>query len=71
MSLPWVLIQKLTAVTKTPPTEAKAWVIPSHFSFCFLSWKTSANQVMAATNSTHTPIKVVLRKKMNMPREVE
>ena len=41
--------------------------MPSHFSFCALSEKTSAIQVMAATNSMHTPTNVAQRQKMKTP----
>ena len=66
----FLLIQTLTMVTNTPPSEAQAWLMPSHFSRWCLSSNTSASQVMAATNSTHTPMKVVQRKKMKTGSEV-
>ncbi len=66
----WVTIHVLTPVTRSPPREANAWVEPSTHSLWRLSGNTSASQVMAATNSTQTPINVVHRKKMNVPRLV-
>ena len=65
------LTKMLILVTNTPPSEANACVIPSQRSFCFRSSNVSANQVIAATNSTHTPMKVVLRKNTNIGRELE
>ena len=65
------LIRMLMVVTSTPPSDANACVMPSHRSFCLRSSKISASQVIAATNSTQTPMKVVLRKKTNIGREVE
>jgi hypothetical protein len=54
-------IQALTMVTNTPPSDANACVMPNHFSFCARSVKTSAIQVIAATNSMHTPMNVQQR----------
>ena len=64
-------IHAFTPVTSSPPSEAKACVEPSTISFRRLSGKSSASQVIAATNSTHTPMNVVQRKKMNAPKVVE
>ncbi len=64
------MIQKLIAVTSTPPSDANACVMPSQRSRCFLSSNTSASHVMAATNSTHTPMNVVLRKNTNTGSDV-
>jgi len=58
------------AVTSNPPTEAKACVPPRTNSFVRLSGNNSANQVMAATNSTQTPTNVVQRKSKNHQRLV-
>jgi len=44
-----------------PPSEAKASVQPIASSRCRLSENSSASHVTAATNSTHTPMKVVQR----------
>src|SRR5206468_3175483 len=65
------LTRMLILVTSTPPSDANACVIPSQRSFCFRSSNISANQVIAAINSTQTPMKVVLRKNTNIGREVE
>ena len=60
----------MIAVTTTPPSEAKACVLPNAISFWRLSGNSSASHVIAATNSTQTPMKVVQRKNTNDARLV-
>ena len=60
-----------TPLLALPPSDANACVQPSARSFCFLSGNNSASHVIAATNSTQTPMKVVQRKKMNVSSVVE
>src|SRR5262245_52748251 len=52
-------------VTNSPPTDANACVHPIASSRFRFSGKSSASHVMAATNSTQTPMKVMHRNSTN------
>ena len=53
-----------------PPSEENACVQPMTFSRRWGSVKSSASQATAATNSTHTPTKVVVRNTSSIGSEV-
>src|SRR5689334_4847321 len=66
-----VVTNQFTSATNNPPNEEKACVYPSTCSRCLGSVNNSASQATAATNSTHTPTKVVERSTSNISMEVE